>query len=490
MILPRTRVRHAHRAATVAALLVLGSCALLTEPAQEGAPAPPPELPERFLAEPLESGATDARTPFWESFGDPELSDLVRAALDDNRGLAAVRQTLLAARARARIAGAAELPTLDASLDASRARQAFVGLPIPGSDGVLATTATSFGWAIGASWEPDLWGRLDAREEAAVFELAATEEDLRAARLALAGACAKAVFAVRGLDARIALAEETLAQRELARASVARRLESGRASAVELSLVDTERHQLEAELADLRARREAATRQLETLVGEPPRGAGPDSAPLPEVPERTRTDTPAAWLARRPDLVASARRVQALEADHRGALRDLYPRLSLQASFGGRSDALEDLFDPDLRTWSLAAGLVQPLFDGGRLRAAADLADARARAAVEDFANRLLEAWAEVETLLASEAWLTEREAALSLAAERALAAEALADDRYRRGLGDLLERLEATERALRARSARIDARRARLDLRVDLHLALGGEFEQHESEPHEDLLP
>ena len=167
--------------------------------------------------------------------------------------------------------------------------------------------------------------------------------------------------------------------------------------------------------------------------------------------------------------------MQASDARHHAALQDLFPRINLSASFGGRSDALEDLFDPDLRTWSLAGGLVQPLFEGGALRAAADVADARARAAIEDFANALLEAWAEVETLLASERWLEEQEAALERASDRAVEAERLADDRYRRGLGDLLERLDASERALAARSARIQAHRARLDLHVDLFLALGG---------------
>ena len=142
-------------------VLALTGCSLLTAPAQQDEPAPPPQLPEQFFAESSDN-APVAGADFWMGFEDPELTELVRQATESNRSLTALRQTLFAARANARAAGSAELPTLDASFDASRARQAFVGLPIPGSDGVLATTTDNFGWALGASWEPDLWGRLDA----------------------------------------------------------------------------------------------------------------------------------------------------------------------------------------------------------------------------------------------------------------------------------------------------------------------------------------
>ena len=151
-----------------------------------------------------------------------------------------------------------------------------------------------------------------------------------------------------------------------------------------------------------------------------------------------------------------------------------------------------DLVDSDFRVWSLLGNLVQPLFQGGRLRAGVDLAAAVGDEALARYASALLAAYAEVETALAAEETLARREASLREAAHHSRAAERLSLDRYRTGLDDYRElgairdaeitgeetKVEFTMEHRVAESQWLAVRRARLENRVDLHAALGGGFE------------
>jgi len=164
------------------------------------------------------------------------------------------------------------------------------------------------------------------------------------------------------------------------------------------------------------------------------------------------------------------------------ARTELYPRLSLTGNAGTATGALADLLDGDFGVWSLVGNLIQPLFQGGRLRAGVARAEARAAEELATYANTALLAYSEVETALAAEAFLTERARHLAIAVEQSRAAETLADDRYRAGLDDYVTVLESQRLALQAEGDLITARRQRLENRVDLYLALGGGFDRPSS--------
>ena len=127
--------------------------------------------------------------------------------------------------------------------------------------------------------------------------------------------------------------------------------------------------------------------------------------------------------------------------------------------------------------WRLVGNLVAPLFQGGRIQAGIDASKARNEEAIAVFASRVLSAYAEVENTLEAEGVLADREAALTEASEEATAARSLAEDQYRSGLRDLITMLSAQRAAHTAASQLLAVRRQRLDARVNLHLALGGDF-------------
>ena len=122
--------------------------------------------------------------------------------------------------------------------------------------------------------------------------------------------------------------------------------------------------------------------------------------------------------------------------------------------------------------------MTQPIFQGGRLRAGVERADAVADEALARYTGSVLQAFSEVEFALAGESILEKRGRHLSDTATQLTAAESLAEDRYRNGLGSYLAVLESQTRAFNARSQLLTLQRQRLDNRVDLHLALGGGFE------------
>ena len=186
---------------------------------------------------------------------------------------------------------------------------------------------------------------------------------------------------------------------------------------------------------------------------------------------------PAELLSRRPDLVEAERRLAASWARVSEAKRALYPRLSLTGSNGKASADLGDLLDGDFAVWSLAANLTQPLFQGGRLRAGVELAESRRDEAAAVFTAAVLRALAEVEGGLAADRFLAGQEEALRGAAASAAAAQRLAQERYLQGVTDIVTLLDAQRRAHEAKSQLLDVRKQQIDNRIDLHLALGGDF-------------
>lgn len=456
--------------------LTVAGCASVSEPP----PEVPFTIPERFTAPAGDAAATDL-TPWWRSFGDPALDRLVDQTLELSPTLDAARARLRAAVGAARIAGAAARPQADLSLDGSRRRQNFIGLPIPGAEGsVLTNTSTTVGLALGAAWEIDLWGRLAAGEGAALARGDAAAAELAALRLSLIGQVAKGWFGWAEASRQVALAEETLANRERTRRQIEDRYRLGLRSSLDLRLAKAAEADATAQLALRRQNADRAARRLEVLLVRYPGGDSlPPPTDLAAPPPLPAVDQPAELVTQRPDLVAAERRLAAAGLDVRGARAALYPQLRLSGSLGRSAIELEDLIDSDFSVWSLAAGLLQPVFQGGRLRAAVDVAEAGRQEAAAAYLTAALTAFGEVETALAAERFLGQRLTALSDAVEQAIAARDLAEQRYRTGLTDYLSVLEAQRQATQSRSQLVAARRELLDARVDLHLALGGDHER-----------
>lgn len=412
------------------------------------------------------------------NFSDRELTALVREAFAANHDLAASAARVEAAWAEARVSGADRSPQLQATGSAAKTRTRPLGFP--GGP----TEIDSFQIGLSASWELDIWGRLRDHARAAGLSAQAAAADRDAAERSLAGQVAKAWYAARSAQAEVALSTRLAAIQQQSVTLAERRVQAG--------LVDIERvRELRSAVATAENRTTAArltlasrTRQLEILLGRYPAGKLVCPPSLPALPEPPASGIPAALIANRPDVHALELRLRAALARADAAQADLYPRLSLTASAGRSSSELGDLLDHDFTVWSFGGNILQPLLQGGRLRANRDRVHAEAQAASEQFAQTVLVALGEVENALVTGTLLAERDAGQKVIVAEATALAERAVSRQQQGLGDALGALSAERGRLEAELASLTLTLQQLTNRIDLHLALGSQPLPVESTP------
>ena len=459
----------------VAGLLCFVSC-IKTVPVES--PNFPVEVPDTWTTKHrLES---DFKVDWWTAFGNSHLNDLVEEAFQQNHDLAATAFRLEQAAATAQEAAAELYPQLRANIDGARRKQNFIGFPIPVNDGeVLSTTSTNLGVSLETSWEIDLWGRVSAAARSSAANYQAMAAELDAARLSIAGQTVKAWFALSKAAEQLHLSVATLNSFRESMYQVKERYEAGVRSSLDYRLSQANLETAEANLYERRQQLDLATRQIELLVGRYPKAVLTSpvglSIKLSDIP----AGIPSELVSRRPDLAAAERRFAASGELVSVARRARYPSFSLTAGGGTATAELTDLVSGNFGVWNLVGSLVQSVFDGGRLRANINRAEASQNEMFHSYVQAVLNAYFEVERTLAAEKFLVQRETALVASAKQSRAAERLADERYRFGLENYVTVLESQRRSFNAEDALITVRHLRVENRVDLYLALGGGFDR-----------
>ncbi|MDE0625431.1 MAG: TolC family protein [Bryobacterales bacterium] len=222
----------------------------------------------------------------------------------------------------------------------------------------------------------------------------------------------------------------------------------------------------------------AFVRQVEVLACEYPAGERTVEVQLPALREQVPAGLPFEVVQRRPDLIAAEQSLLGADARIVQARAALRPSFSLSATAGTASNTLLDLVNRGLQIWSYTLGFAQPLFNRGRLKANVRVTEARAEEAAATYESRMWTAFLEVESALTAEQTLKEQQGALRGSQEATRDAIRLAELRYAAGMGDVFSILALRRSVLDADSAVLSLQRARIDNRVDLHLALGGSFD------------
>jgi len=402
----------------------------------------------------------------------PELKDLIDAAIAHNADLQRVTAVLGQRIAEARIAGADLMPAASLGLDGARQQISTFG---PNSTGGVIFENYNLGPSL--SWEIDLWGRLRDLSSAALARVEVSQAELQAARLSLAARVAKAWLSLLEARQQVAEAARTAEAYGQNLQTLESRFQRGLTQGLELRQTRSLATSAKADLAARHKTLDAAKRNLEVLLGRYPEAAIRSDTQLPELPQSIPAGLPADLIQRRPDLIAAERRLAAAAQERRARQKDLLPKISLTASGGTSSQEFDNLLNGDFSVWTLAGNLSQPIFQGGRIRANIDRSASLQDQARAAYRNAALQAFLEVETTLAAEAYLKHEYGYLKAAAEEANAAEAQAWDRYRKGTIDFLNVLDSQRTAAAARSRLINTKNALLQNRIDLYLALGGPF-------------
>jgi multidrug efflux system outer membrane protein len=396
-------------------------------------------------------------------FGDTTLEALVADAIAYSPDLLIAAARVDQAAAALKAAGGKLLPAVDL-LGRTGGK---LGGDFTGTSGAL----------LSAVWEADLWGRVRYARRATAENFYSTELDLLAARRSIAALVAKSWFLATESRLQHELSQRVVTESDRVVAVAEERFRVGVGSELDVTLArqslaaarDTERE------LDL-ARREAV-RAVETLVGRYP-GARLDVAEtLPVLADSVPAGVPSELLARRPDVAAALRRIAAAFADVEAAKAARLPTISLTA---GLSHITSDLFVLEKRddiVESVGATLYLPIFRGGALIAEVEARTAVQREALAGWAKTGLAAFAEAESALSQEASLLEREPILTARVTLGQRALALEQERYRIGTSDLRPLLQQQLALFAVQSALLRVQSERRVQRVNLHLALGGDF-------------
>ncbi len=405
---------------------------------------------------------------------DPRLQRLVELALLNNRDLRVAALNVDAVRAQYQIQDGARYPAIGAVAGGTRQRaQNAAGGAALQEQFTAGVTMSAF--------EIDLFGRLRSLSDAAFARYLATEQGRRAAQLSLTAAVADAYLEERLASAQLQLTQATLQDWRQALA-ITRRLHAAQQRSG-LDLAQAEGQAATAE-ADLQARERArllARNNLELLLGGPLPGDLPAGRALDAQPVLTQLPAglPSDLLVRRPDILQAEQTLVAANADIGAARAAFFPRLSLTAQLGFASPAIGDLFRGSARSWSFAPQIMQPLFQGGQLRAELRLSQIRTEVAVLQYEQAIQSAFREVRDGLAGSQTYAQQIAAQQRVAASAEQRRQLSQLRYGAGQDSRLELLDAQRQSYASQQTLLDLRRDQFKSAVALYKALGGGLEE-----------
>ena len=452
--------------ASFALLLLLSACAVRGGPELDRTVIP--DAPDNWSSRPDMTTVNESDgdiAPLYpdgwiSSFSDETLGQAVREAFAHNRNLQSVLAQLRAARAAMRVSRAGLFPQIDLSAGVTDAEN----------------MATAYDGALAASWEVDIWGRNLALAGAGNADARAAAADFAAARQALAADVARAWYDRSAAALTFNLATRDLERRQDTLRITNARFRAGLASRLDVRLAQVAVSNSEDRLeAAIRASANAA-RALEVLTGRYPAGEAKGASDLVTPALLPAVTAPVSVLANRPDLIAAEARVAAAGLRATDARHAMFPRLNLRFDSNSTSGNFGDIFDPGTYINAITGGLLQPLFRGGALLAEADRQGEQARSALFDYAQATLAAYQEVENRLDAEATLARQVDATATAAEEAQAAVILTRSRYINGRSTIFDLINSQTTAIAAETRAIEARRARIENRINLYLALGNE--------------
>lgn len=441
----------------------------------------PPELetPKQFSSE--LSGGLSAEpldktmlSQWWTTLNDPKLKDLIDRAVAGSLDLRDAAARILEARAQRGIREAERFPTMDATGSVSRQRFRFG----TSEENVLATTNTIYEGGFDATWELDLFGRLQRQVEAAEAELEASEEEYRDVLVTLLAEVALNYVEVRSFQTRLAVAKANRNAQAKTFELVQANFEGGEVSRLDVeqakSNLETTRSQiptLESELAQARHR-------LAVLLGQHP-GAlneeldSPETVPL--APPELAIGVPADLLRRRPDVRKAERELAAQTAKIGVATADLYPKLSLIGSVGLESFSASDFGAPLTRVFNIGPTVQWRIFDAGRIRQNIEVQNARQEQALIAYEAAVLTALQDVEDALVAYGKELVRRQSLIEAEQATRRVVEVAQDQYQGGETDFLTLLDA-QRSLLSMQDQLAVSNAQVTTNIiSLYKALGG---------------
>ncbi|MGM9425871.1 efflux transporter outer membrane subunit [Hydrogenophaga sp. MI9] len=465
---PRTQRPLSPRRLSLPLILVVATLAACASAPPSSAELPSTLIPAAWSTSGAGAGEgrATALANWWNRFNDPVLGDLVTRALQTSPSVQSAQAALRQARALRDVQQAGNGPSVGASGSAQRSQS--------GS----AAGSNRFQAGFDASWEPDIFGGNRASLDASEAEARAAETSLADVQVSLAAEVAAGLIELRGLQARLDIAQRNLATQGDTLQITRWRVQAGLASSLDLEQAIAAHAQTQSQIPALQTSLTQSMNALSVLTGQAP-GALRDTlsrvSPIPQAPAAIALSLPAETLRQRADVRTAEHRISAALSKVAAADAARYPSFKLGGSLGLSSLTLGALTDGASVVRSLLASVSVPLFDGGAARAQVQAQEAALEQARASYASTVLTALKDVEDALVAIQGDQERLTRLQTAATAAVNAELLARQRYQSGLIDFRTVLDTQRSLLSAQDSLASLQATLATDHVRLYKALGG---------------
>ncbi len=460
------------------AVLTLAGCAAVG-PDYEPPEVPVPDAWQNAALEGFSEGDATLQT-WWHTLGDPTLDSLVQRAEGSNLTLREAANRVQEARGLLGFARGQQMPEVGLGGAAQRFK---------GSDnsqlGQIAPngfqTTNSFDLGLGASWEIDVFGRVRRTVESAGATYEASIEDYRDVLVSLLAEVARSYIDLRTNQARLHYAEKNVRSQQASLVLAQDMFSDGATSALDVAQAKSNLNTSEASIPRLQIAINLALNRLAVLLGQTPGSLHSELVnpqPIPTPPRNVAAGIPAEILRQRPDVRQAERLLAAQTARIGIATAELYPQFSLSGFFGFQATGIGSLFDSSSQAWGISLPVRWRLFEGGRIRSAIDVEDARTAQQLARYELSVLVAYEEVENALV--AYALEQYSARSLrqAAQASGTAVDLVELQYRSGLTDFQNLLDMQRFLFRQEDELAASEGQVIQNLISLYSALGGGWE------------
>lgn len=431
------------------------------------------EVPEYYQGDSIKSTADAVISDhWWEDFNDPELNRLVEDVLIYNWDLKKAAARILEARAQFVQVSADRWPQVNFEYDWDKRR--FGGVNV-GRGETITTHQVSFL----ALFEIDLWSRLAKASKAAWNDILVDEANRQTIAQTLVAETINLYLQIEAFERRLQIAAESIEAFERSLQFVETRYRRGLTSALDVRQAKRILAGAQTRVPELQQQLGIAQQQLAILLGRYPKTRPARTQPQDyyHQPKPVPTGLASTLLRQRPDIRAAEMRLQGLNEQIGSAKAARFPEITLTGSYGWNADGKDRLFKSDSVIWNFASGVMQPIMNADRLKARQRGVEAQYEQAVSDYANTVLNAFAEVEGALLTRQKQLERRQREVVFLEEARATQRVAENRYVKGLISYLDVLDAQQTRFIAEENLVLVDLDILTNRVNLHRALGGSW-------------
>ena len=415
-----------------------------------------------------------ADLPWWELFRDPALQELTREALNNNYDLRIAAARVEEARAQIGIARSFLYPQINLSANGSVQQVSRASEPPQTitSDRTFRNLLLGFGLA----WELDVFGRIRREAEAATGLFLATEQAQRGVYITLVADVAQSYFTLRELDLELEIARRTVKVNDETVEYYRNRLTGGVSNRLEVDTAVSNRSRTAATIPDLERQIAIQENQINLLLGRNP-GPIPRGTVLTEqyYPPSVPAGLPSALLERRPDVKGAEELLVAANANVGAAKALFFPNFSLTSTLGSATRDLSNLADRRAAVWSVAGGVLQPVFQGWRIFYNYEATKFRFEQAVAQYQGAAQNGFREVADALVTIEKLQGVRVEQETSVQALANAARLSRLRYDTGFANYLEILIADQQLFDQELLLARTRGAQLSGVVQLYRALGG---------------